>query len=333
MVNMPNLSKLQKRKMTAFFLSCALMTGCSTMQARTQDVLITTDPAGIRATIDNKSCITPCKLTMVDRTAEYVTFEQGAYRHQYLLDQLYISGAITRVEFIGLKIIVPADLITGAAYEILPIDIKFSGSAENPLKTASPIGGTSGLREVPVEPDLEKESITSTKQAKRPFALAIGVSRNFYAYDTRTVTGVLRLEKMFDTYASFYLDVGYADSRSTYGEYSDAAHGLGGELGINVYLSGRGFEGPYFGAGMGSFELKGNWKDDVGTPFETTGRGNARVVDFNFHIGHKWSPAVLQGFFIDPSIALDVMSTKCEPYPFGPAGASLKAGLAIGKRW
>ena len=84
---------------------------------------------------------------------------------------------------------------------------------------------------------------------------------------------------------------------------------------------------------MGSWELKGTWKDDVGTPFETTGRGNAHVVDFNFHVGQKWSPAVLQGFFIDPSIALDFMSTKCEPYPFGPAGASLKAGLAIGKRW
>jgi hypothetical protein len=92
-------------------------------------------------------------------------------------------------------------------------------------------------------------------------------------------------------------------------------------------------EGPYLGTGLGAWNFKGGWKDDVGTPFVTTGRGTAGVIDFNIHLGYKWFPAGYRGFFLDPSFALDVMSTNSEPYAFGPAGGSLKAQLAIGKRW
>jgi hypothetical protein len=103
---------------------------------------------------------------------------------------------------------------------------------------------------------------------------------------------------------------------------------------MNIYWRSPGsLEGPYLGGGLGFWSLKGHWKDDVGTPFETTGRGTANVVDLNFHVGYKWAFAGSRGFFIDPSLALDFMSTNCDPYLFGPAGASLTAGLAIGKQW
>jgi hypothetical protein len=260
-------------------------------------------------------------------------FSQGAYRQQYALDKKYDNSTRITVEFIGLKIRMPAFVITGAAYEIQPIDVKFSGSAENPLKAASSVGGTSELREATFEPDLKREQISSTEPEEHPFALTVGVSHNFFAYDTRISTGLLRFEKMLGTSWSWYLDFGYAGSRSTDGRYRDSAHGLGGEVGMNIYTRRRALEGLYFGGGLGYWDLKGSWTDDAGTPFETTGTGKARLSDINVHLGYKWAFAGSGGFFIDSSIALDAMSTRCEPYPFGPAGGSLKAGLAIGKRW
>jgi len=320
-------------KITVILLSFALLAGCSAKHARIQDVSITTDPTGIRAMIGDQSCITPCTLANVDRTSEYVLFEQGAFRQRYALDKKF-SRPMTTVEFIGLKIGIPAVIITGAAYEIHPIHVKFSGPAENPLITASSLGDMSGLHEVEVEPDLKKEQISSTEPVKRPFALSVGASYNYYPYGARTLTGLLMFEKGISTrWLSWYLAVGYADYGSTQDDYRDTAHGMGGEVGMNLYLRGRTLEGPYVGGGLGSWRFKGGWKDDAGTPFETTGRGTASVVDLNVHLGYKWYPAGYRDFFIDPSIALDLMSSDNEPYAFGPAAGSVKAGLAIGKRW
>lgn len=331
---MVRLLDLQKRKISILLLSFVfLMGGCSTRNARLMDLSLITDPTGVKATIDGHSCITPCTLTNVDRTAEYVTFEQGAYRQQYILGKKYNPGTMTTVEFVGKKISMPAYMIIGTHYEIQPIDVTFSGSAENPLKTASPGGGTRRLEDVAFESVIKKEQISSLEPEVHPFAVTVGVTRNLGSYDTRLLTSVLRFEKMIGRSSSWYLDVGYADYRSTNGNYRDTAHGLGGEVGMNIYPSGRALKGLYWGFGLGSWNLKGGWKDDTGTPFETTGRGVASVTDINVHVGYKWNFDESRGFFIDPSIALDLMPTSCEPYPFGPAGGTVKAELAIGKRW
>ena len=344
---MTHLFKFKVCIIGVILLSFSVMTGCgSIIHGRLQEVPITTDPAGIQAAIRDRTCTTPCSMR-VERAADYVEFERGPKRHVVRLEKRFNSGATVLGNLLWLPIGVPVDISTGAAYEILPINVKLSGFAVAP-EAMSPVGSATGPEETSASTPpaaLQREPASSAEAQLPPgtaadtMAVSVGVSNGLFTYDSLLLTGSLRLEKeLIFTRAwlanlSAYLNVGYIDYRSTQGHFRDAARGGGAELGIRRYLSGRVLEGLYLGAGFGYWSLKGAWKDDVGTPFVTAGNGNAGTADGNVHIGYKWYPARFRNFFIDPSVMFGFMSSVSVPEPFGPSGYYLNTGVAVGRRW
>ena len=86
------------------------------------------------------------------------------------------------------------------------------------------------------------------------------------------------------------------------------------------------------GGGIGFWSVKGDWKDDVGTPFVTTGKGEATVADLNFQAGYKYYP-LQRRVYVDPSLGIGLLFPGGTPDPFGPGGGYIRTGLAIGMRW
>ena len=87
------------------------------------------------------------------------------------------------------------------------------------------------------------------------------------------------------------------------------------------------------GCGLGYWSIRGSWQDDLGTPFVTSGKGEASVVDLNFfHTGSKWYLPLHQ-FYIDPSLGVGFLISNGVPDPFSRGGFYINAGLSIGMRW
>ncbi len=138
-------------------------------------------------------------------------------------------------------------------------------------------------------------------------------------------------ERMISPDYSLYAKLGYVGYRSHYKGYEDVSHGVGGEMGFHYYKHHRALEGWYLGGGLGYWSVRGSWRDDLGTPFVTTGKGEAFVADFGFRTGYMWYAG--HQVYIDPSLGAGFLISNGVPDPFAGGGWYFNPGLAIGMRW
>jgi PEGA domain len=321
----PGMCTLQiKTGCAAVLLAAFLLQGCATyVNGTRQDLTITTIPPGVTATIKDQSCTTPCTLN-VPRKSRYVTLQKGDFRAEYILDRKTdyrhaILGNIIFFLYPGLII----DSASGGMHEIDPVNIIL----ENADLIAA---GIPSAPEKACEPCVEIIQVQApAPENKTAWSLGVAGYRRPGAAGTMTH---INYEQAFGRRASLSVKVGYIDDRSNYGSYKDASNGIGGEVGMRFYRQDHVLEGWYMGGGLGFWSVKGDWQDDVGTPFVTTGQGNATVADLNVQTGYKWYPKQRR-YFIDPSLGAGVFFPGGTPDPFGPRGGYLSAGLAIGMRW
>lgn len=115
------------KKMIVVLAMGMMLNGCATVyHGTTQDVQITTHPAGLTAELSGKTCITPCKLEGVSRKDTKLTLKSATGEPYYFdVDRDFNTGAAVLGNWwnyvaIGLVI----DITNGSAYEIKPINIR-----------------------------------------------------------------------------------------------------------------------------------------------------------------------------------------------------------------
>ena len=86
-------------------------------------------------------------------------------------------------------------------------------------------------------------------------------------------------------------------------DYWEEGDGPGGQIDLRVYRSGRGLRGFYWGGGLGVWNTDYEWREDVGTGFETSGSGSSTDVELHFLIGGKIHFGD-SGIFLDPSLKI-----------------------------
>lgn len=120
-------------KKMALLFALMILPGCSTIKyGSKQDVPITTNPPGLKASINLKQCLTPCVIKDVSRNqAEFAVIEYGGQKHQYVLEKTInwwtvTLGNIWNDIWIGALV----DRLTGAAFNIEPVNIDFNPPSE-----------------------------------------------------------------------------------------------------------------------------------------------------------------------------------------------------------
>jgi hypothetical protein len=131
---------------------------------------------------------------------------------------------------------------------------------------------------------------------------------------------------------SVYAKAGFTGYTYDNGSYAESARGFGGEIGFNVYPYMRWLQGLYLGGGIGTWHVEGHWKDDLGTPFATSGKGRANLLGSNLHMGYK-TPINMTNVFIDTTVQLGFLAADGTPDLFGLNDPSVTVGIAIGIAW
>ena len=165
-------------------------------------------------------------------------------------------------------------------------------------------------------------------------AVSAGVTGLAVFGATNTISYLAYETKPFDNPLVLSVKAGRMHSIVREGAYEERASGAGGEVGIRVYASGTPYiHGYYLGAGVGWWALSGEWKDDLGTPFVTTGPGRVSVIDLNGLIGKKIFLGST-GVYIDPSVQIGLLGARhYRPEEFGAGGIYLAAGISAGFAW
>jgi hypothetical protein len=111
----------------SIILMAVVFAGCATIvKGDKQDVEVNTNPSGLTARINTMQCLTPCTLKEVSRKSEDIFISYKEADIKYPLNKTFNAGWV----FLGnvWNQIWPgliADLLTGAAWSIEPVDISF----------------------------------------------------------------------------------------------------------------------------------------------------------------------------------------------------------------
>jgi hypothetical protein len=315
-----------------------LLQGCGTLvHGMRQDLSISTIPPGVTATVQetgpnftrlskpsdsatalqDQTCITPCTLN-VWRKAEYITLQKDAHREELELERRFNVGA----SFVGnLYWLLPGiaiDAWTGGAYHIEPVKATFSDKSV-------PASGTAAGADEPRTAHFQPAAV-EVYNPKKTCSISAGIAVP-HAYQAVTIEKGSR--QRYSLYMKFYSFNYTYDSES----YQDTADVSGGEIGLRLYSYRSMLEGFVFGCGLGFWSAKGNWRDDGGTPFVTTGSGRSNGSELNIHVGYMWYPKE-RNWFLEPSLDVGLLiSSHAAPAPFGPSGDYARAGLSAGMSW
>ncbi len=152
------------------------------------------------------------------------------------------------------------------------------------------------------------------------------------AYDDFGYTFSLSPEITVFRFMAAYAKIGYVAYRCDTESYAETARGMGAEIGARFYPGGRAQQGWYMGLGVGRWWVEGTWKDDLGTPFVTTGKGKTFLTEANIHTGYKmlFGP---YNFYVDPSLQVASYDRKGTPGAFGQLGQTITAGVMAGILW
>lgn len=114
-------------KKSALLAAVLMLSGCATAyHGTTQDVTVTTHPAGLTAELSGKTCVTPCKLEGVNRKDTKLTLKSATGEPYYFdVDREFNTGAAVLGNwwnYVAIGLLV--DISNGSAYEIKPINIR-----------------------------------------------------------------------------------------------------------------------------------------------------------------------------------------------------------------
>ena len=117
----------------------ALSSGCATIvKGTTQDIPISSNPAGARVTVDGRSAgTTPTKVAMDRQLYHMVTVELENYEMEHVVITNSMDGAVAG-NIIGLGLLGLAfDAASGAAYSLHPASVTFLLRAKTPAAVAN----------------------------------------------------------------------------------------------------------------------------------------------------------------------------------------------------
>ena len=164
-------------------------------------------------------------------------------------------------------------------------------------------------------------------------ALGFGVSGFMTdAYDDYGYLFFLSHEISVSRHMAVYAKVGYVAYQCDTETYAETARGMGAEIGGRYYPGKLRQQGWYMGLGAGRWWVEGTWKDDLGTPFVTTGKGKTFLTAVNIHTGYKMLFGQ-RNFYLDPSLQVDSYDTKGTPGGFGQLGITINAAVTAGMLW
>jgi len=102
-----------------------------------------------------------------------------------------------------------------------------------------------------------------------------------------------------------YMTYSYSDS-----EYEEAGNGPGVQMSAKFYPASTALHGFYVGGGLGVWQMSGDWTDDKGTSYQSTGdlsTTNAEIHgEVGWRIGKKvqFSPSLQVGTFLSSDAVL-----------------------------
>ena len=155
------------------------------------------------------------------------------------------------------------------------------------------------------------------------------ISFEFQAYPAGLIPGV-RFEKNFKENYAFHLRLGYNWVRhQDFGEQDDErGDGYGFTLGYKRYFK-AGHEGFFIGARNDIWWNELDWKNNIGTPGETTGTSNITVLQPTLEAGYAFTK---NNLIFTPTVAFGFeFNVKTEGLPMGE-GAILLLGVNLGYR-
>ncbi len=108
-----------------------LLQGCGMIiHGESQDLSITTVPAGATARVGTETCVTPCTMR-VKRNADTIYFTKGKLKDEFQLNKTLNFGSTFCMNILWIVPGAVIDLIGGGAYTIWPVNVKLGeGSAE-----------------------------------------------------------------------------------------------------------------------------------------------------------------------------------------------------------
>lgn len=163
-------------------------------------------------------------------------------------------------------------------------------------------------------------------------ALSFGAT-GLLGSDTGGYTEYIEYEKKFTRVIAAYAAIEHMAYQYDTGPYVETGRGPGVEFGVRAYPFKRTtIKDWYIGAGWGTWSVKGNWKDDVGTPFVTRGTFRSSIDSFSLQTGYKWYFGV-HALFIDPRLQVGTLRGNGASQAFGYAEMIVAGRVAIGMSW
>lgn len=162
-------------------------------------------------------------------------------------------------------------------------------------------------------------------------AVSVGVSR-LLANDTSGFTDGIGYEKRILGIIAVYATIGNIDYRYEKDSHVETARGTGGEIGALLYPFRQSLKEWYFGVGWGTWSVKGNWQDDVGTPFVTSGTFRSSIDSFRLQTGYKWYFGS-HNIFIDPRLQIGDMFGDIDSKAFAGHTGFVDLHVSIGITW
>ena len=102
-----------------------------------------------------------------------------------------------------------------------------------------------------------------------------------------------------------YLSYKYSDD-----EYEEDGNGPGAQMSVKFYPGAQVFHGFYFGGGLGLWQMSGDWTDDKGTYWESTGTVNTLSSEIHGEVGWRvgesiqFAPSIQLGTFLSTDAVL-----------------------------
>lgn len=172
----------------------------------------------------------------------------------------------------------------------------------------------------------------NTFAAQGTNAVSLGVS-GLFGSETRGYLEYIEYEKKFTRVFAVYAAAEHIAYQYDTGPYVETGRGPGAEFGVRAYPFKRTtLMDWYVGAGWGSWSIKGNWKDDVGTPFVTRGAFRSSIAGFSLQTGYKWYFGS-HALFVDPRLQFGMLRGSGASEAFGYAEMIVAGRVAIGMSW
>lgn len=123
---------VKMKKLVMAMVAGMLLSGCASVyHGTTQEVTVTTHPAGLTASMDGKQCVTPCTLQEVKRKTASITLTTPEGQPYFFdVDKDFNVGAAVLGNwwnYVAPGVVI--DMANGSAWTIKPINIRLDQQA------------------------------------------------------------------------------------------------------------------------------------------------------------------------------------------------------------